>query len=175
MQSYSEDPSEADDTSPVSQISERTGLPNRTHLFSLHLAQLVKDLPAMRETWIQSLDWEDALEKGKATYSTILGLPLWLSWQRICLQCRTPEFDPWIGKMPWRREWLPTPVFLPGESHGQRTLAGCSPRGHKESDMTDELSTVQQPEKWPLGGYFETLGSQNFIYYLVSSDLTEVS
>ena len=38
---------------------------------------------------------------------------------------------------PWRREWLPTPVFLPGESHGQRSLAGYSPWGHKESDMTE--------------------------------------
>ena len=135
MQSYSEDPSEADDTSPVSQISERTGLPNRTHLFSLHLAQLVKDLPAMRETWIQSLDWEDALEKGKATYSTILGLPLWLSWQRICLQCGRPGSNPWVGKIPWRRERLPTPVFWPGEVHGL-----CSPLGGKESDVTEWLS-----------------------------------
>jgi len=39
--------------------------------------------------------------------------------KRICLQCRRPRFDPWVGKIPWRREWLPTPVFWPGESHGQ--------------------------------------------------------
>ena len=38
-------------------------------------------------------------------------------------------FDPWVGKMPWRRKWKPTPVFLPGESHGQRSLMGYSPRG----------------------------------------------
>ena len=44
------------------------------------MAQLVKNLPAMWETWIQSLDWEDPLEKGKATHSSILGLLLWLSW-----------------------------------------------------------------------------------------------
>ena len=42
----------------------------------------------------------------------------------------------WIGKIPWRREWLPTPVFWPGEFYGQRSLAGYSPWGHKESDMT---------------------------------------
>ena len=36
------------------------------------------------------------------------------------------SIDPWVGKIPWRREWLPTPVFLPGESHGQRSLAGYS-------------------------------------------------
>ena len=39
-------------------------------------------------------------------------------------RCR---FDPWVGKIPWRRVWQPTPVFLPGESHKQRSLAGCSP------------------------------------------------
>jgi len=37
------------------------------------------------------------------------------------------EFDPWVGKIPWRRAWQPTPVFLPGESHGQRSLVGYSP------------------------------------------------
>ena len=42
-----------------------------------------------------------------------------------------------IKKIPWRREWLPTPVFLPGESHGQRSLVGYSPWGHKESDTTE--------------------------------------
>ena len=46
---------------------------------------------------------------------------------RICLLCRRPGFDPWVGKMPWRRAWQPTPVFLPRESHGQRSLAGCHP------------------------------------------------
>ena len=39
-------------------------------------------------------------------------------------QCRRPGFDPWVGKIPWRREWLPTSVFLPGEFHGQKSLAG---------------------------------------------------
>ena len=46
-------------------------------------------------------------------------------------------FHLWARKIPWRRSWQLTPVFLPGESHGQRSLAGCSPRGHKESDMTE--------------------------------------
>ena len=45
----------------------------------------------------------------------------------ICLQCRRPRFDPWVGKISWRRKWQPTPVFLPGISHGQRSLAGYSP------------------------------------------------
>ena len=42
-----------------------------------------------------------------------------------------------LGRFPWRRAWLPTPVFLPGESHGQRSLVGYSPFGHRESDMTE--------------------------------------
>ena len=58
---------------------------------------------------------------------------------RICLQCRKPRFSPWVGNIPWRREWEPTPVFLPGEPHGQRNLAGFSPWGHKESDTTERL------------------------------------
>ena len=44
-----------------------------------------------------------------------------------CLQCGRPGFDPWVGKIPWRRAWQPTPIFLPGEFHGQRSLAGYSP------------------------------------------------
>ena len=45
-------------------------------------------------------------------------------------------FEPWAGKSPWRREWLPTPVFLPGEFHGHRSLVSYS---HKESDTTEQL------------------------------------
>ena len=59
--------------------------------------------------------------------------------QSICLQCGRPGFDPWVGKIPWRRKWQPTPVFLPGESHGWRSLVGYSPRGCKESDTTEWL------------------------------------
>ena len=59
-------------------------------------AQTVKNLPAVQESWVQSLGWEDPLEKGMATQ-----------------------------------------LFLPGESHGQRSLAGCSPWGHKEADKTE--------------------------------------
>ena len=58
----------------------------------------------------------------------------------IYLQCRRPEFDPWIRKIPWRRKWQSTPVFLHGKSYGQRTLAGYSPWGHKESKMTERLT-----------------------------------
>ena len=49
-------------------------------------------------------------------------------------------FNPWVGKIPWRREQLPSPVFWPGEFHGQRSLASYSPRGRKELDRTEQLS-----------------------------------
>ena len=61
-------------------------------------------------------------------------------WWRILLKCRRLGFDPSVGKIPWRREWHPTPVFLPGEAHGQRSLAAYSPRGHKESYTTERLT-----------------------------------
>jgi len=48
------------------------------------------------------------------------------------------RLNPWVRKIPWRRAWQPIPVFLLGESHGQRSLAGHSPWGRKESDMTEE-------------------------------------
>ena len=51
-------------------------------------------------------------------------------------QYRRLGFDPWVRKILWRRKWQPPPVFLPGESQGQRSLAGSSPWGHKDSDMT---------------------------------------
>ena len=73
-----------------------------------------------------------------------LGLPRWLSGKESACQCRRwkrPGFDPWVGKIPWRRKWHPTPVFLPGESHRQRSLAGHSSWGCKESDTTEWLST----------------------------------
>ena len=50
------------------------------------------------------------------------GLPWWLSSKESACQCRRPGFDPWVGKIPWRREWQPTPVFLPAKSQGQRSL-----------------------------------------------------
>ena len=51
-------------------------------------------------------------------------IPQWLSWKRIRLQCGRPGLGPWVGKIPWRREWLPTPVFWPGEFHGLSQRVG---------------------------------------------------
>ena len=57
---------------------------------------------------------------------------LWLSGKESACQHRRVRFDPWIGKIPWRRKWHPTPVLFPGKSHGQRSLAGYTPCSLKE-------------------------------------------
>ena len=61
-----------------------------------------------------------------------MGFPAGASGKELTCQrrrCRRRRFNPWVRKIPWRRAWQPTPVFLPGESHGQRGLVGYSPRG----------------------------------------------
>ena len=68
------------------------------------------------------------------------GFPGGTSDKEPACQCRRHKkwgFDPWVGKTPWRRAWQPTLVFLPRESHGQRSLAGYSPRGRKESNTPE--------------------------------------
>ena len=54
-----------------------------------------------------------------------------------CRRHKRCEFDPWVEKIPWRRAWQPTPVILPGESHGPGILTGYGPKEHKESDTTE--------------------------------------
>ena len=114
---------------------------------------------------VQSLGWEDPLEKGKATHSTILAWRihgLYSLWSRqesdTTEQLSLPQGSagfpghsalnnppanagdtgsiPGLERSPWRRKWQPTPVFLPGKSHGPKTLVCCSPWSHKESDST---------------------------------------
>ena len=87
------------------------------------------------------------MEKWRPNFPQI-GLPWWLRWWRICQQCRRPGLDPWVRKVPWRREWRSTPVFVPGESHGQRSFEGHSLCCHKESesDMTEWLTLSLFPQ-----------------------------
>ena len=68
-----------------------------------------------------------------------LGFPsgLVVKKKKSVCQCRRHRFDPWVRRSPWRRKWQPTPVFLPGESHGRGSLVSYSVWGHKESDMTE--------------------------------------
>ena len=73
----------------------------------------------------------------------IPGLPRWLSSKESACQCkrhRRLRFNPWVGKIPSGKKWKPTPVFLPEEFHGQRSLVGYSPKGRKGSDRTEQLS-----------------------------------
>ena len=72
------------------------------------------------------------------------GFPGGVSDKEPAYQCRWHKklgFNPWVGKIPWRRAWQPTPVFLSGESHGQRSLAGYGSQGCKESDTTEVINT----------------------------------
>ena len=73
--------------------------------------------------------------------SCLLGFPGGTSGKEPTCQCRSHKrcrSDPWVGKIPCRRAWQPTPVFLPGESHGQRSLAVYNPQGHKNLDTAEE-------------------------------------
>ena len=74
----------------------------------------------------------------------------------ICRRRKRRTFDSWVGKIPWRRDRLPSPGFLPGEFHGQRSPAGCSPWVCQESETTERLTLslsshlqVQEPRESP--------------------------
>ena len=75
-----------------------------------------------------------------AASAVALGFPGGSEVKSVCLECRRPGFDPCIRKIPWRRKGQPTPVLLPGESHGGRSLVGYSPWGGKELDATDNFT-----------------------------------
>ena len=102
-------------------------------------------------------------------------IPRWLSDKESTCQCRRYRrrgFDPWVGKIPWRRTWQPTPVFLPGESHGWRSLAGYSPWGHTESDMTERLNIIQRTTQLLLVSrreqVFKGRGSRVYLFCFIS-------
>ena len=65
-----------------------------------------------------------------------------VSKESVCI-CRRSGFNPWVRKIPWRRKWQPTPVSVPGKFHGQTSLVGCSPWGHKELGMTERLTLLK--------------------------------
>ena len=67
-------------------------------------------------------------------------LPWWFSGKESACQCRRLRFNPWLGKIPWRRKWQLTPVFLPGESHRQKSLMGYNSCGSKELDTTHQVN-----------------------------------
>ena len=74
----------------------------------------------------------------------IYGFPRWLSGKEPTCQCRRHGFNSWAGKIPWRRKWQPTPVFLPGQSHGRRSLLGLQFRGLRR--VRHDLATKQRQQ-----------------------------
>ena len=92
------------------------------------------------------VEWKVALQRSESLLhyfylddlSLTEGLRQWLSSKESACQCRRHGFNPWVGKIPWRRKWQPTPVFLSKKSHGQRSPVGYSPLGCKESDTTED-------------------------------------
>ena len=103
---------------------------------------MVKRLPTMWETQVRSLGRGDPLEKEMATHPSTLAWKVPWTEESGRLQSTynvgsIPGFDPWVRKILWRRKWQPTPVLLPGKSHGWKSLVGYSPWGRKESDTTE--------------------------------------
>ena len=84
---------------------------------------------------------------------------MWLSSKESTCQCRRCGFDPWVGKIPWRREWHPPPVSLLGKSHGQRSLLGTVHGVTEESDTTWRFS---QPRDWTPVSYFSCMAGRFF-------------
>ena len=80
----------------------------------------------------------------------------WLRQWRICLQRRRLGFDPWVGKIPWRREWQLTPAFLLRDFHGQRSLAGYSPWDRKELGMAEWLTYTHTWSRNPTPGHISS-------------------
>ena len=98
------------------------------------VAQLVKNLPAVQETPVQFLNWEDPLEKGWATHSSILGLPSWLSWQRTTCNARDLCLIPRLGRSPGEGNGYPY------QYSGLENSMDCIIHGVAESDTTEQLS-----------------------------------
>ena len=109
----------------------------------------------MWETWVRFLGREDPLEKEMATHSSTLAwkIPWTEEPDRLQSMGSLRIGHDWANSLPfftlmhWRRKWQPTPVFLPGESQGRRSLVGYSSWGHKELDTTELLHTHRRREK----------------------------
>ena len=101
------------------QILNEMGIPD-------HLTHLLRNLYASQEETVLDMEQRPSSKLGKEFIKTAYCHPVYLTYMQST-SCRRPQFDPWVGKIPLRREWLPTPVFLPGESHGQRTRVGYGP------------------------------------------------
>ena len=96
------------------------------------------------------------------SYSSALsGLSSRLRQYRSCLQCWRPRFDVWVGKIPWKGEWLPTPVFFSGEFHGQRSLGGPQSMVSQRAGHDWTINTFTDT----LPSYFSSALSKHTIEY----------
>ena len=103
-----------------------------------HVETIFQDKQNFRKIKINKIKWVSFFRAFKVisyTIYNIYGLPCWLTGKETTCQCRRLGFDPYVGKIPWRRKWQSTLIFLPGKSHGQRSLEGYS-HVVQESDMT---------------------------------------
>ena len=98
-----------------------------------NLSEMRKHLGALLNLLNQKLWGQDPIICVLTSPQVMKELPWWLSGKEFAWQCRKCGFNPWVRKIPWGRNWLPTPVFLPGESHGQRCLP---PWHYKELEAT---------------------------------------
>ena len=120
-------------------------------------AQLTSHCRMSGSRWVTTPLWLSRSLKPFLYSSSVYfcGLPWWLRCKskQICLKCRRPKFNLWVRKIPWRREWLPTAVFLPGEFHGQIMLAGYSLWDcwveHDWATSTVHYFTFQAPSELP--------------------------
>ena len=106
------------------------------------VVQLVKNPPAMQETLVQFLGQEDPWRRDRLPTAVFLGFPGGSDSKETICNAGDLGLIPVLGRSPWRRAWQPTPIFLPGESHGLRSLAGYSQLGHQVPYMTERLSTA---------------------------------
>ena len=122
----------------------------------------------------------------KNTTMVMLRLSRWHSGKESacrCRRCKRCGFEPRVRKIPWSRTWQPTPVFLPGKSHRQRSLVGCSPWGRKESDTTEqlhfhfslhalekEMATHSSVLAWRIPGMAEPVGLPSMGLHRVGQD-----
>ena len=91
-----------------------------------------------RTGWINK-NWMMMMMTAFKVHLSVTRLPCQLRQWSICLLCRRPVLDPWVGKILWRRKWHPVPVLLPGKSHGGRSPGDYSPWGHKDWNTTEWL------------------------------------
>ena len=113
--------------------------------------------------WLSGSQVENLSQQVCALALGMMGVPVLLGASQVALVVKNLSASagdirdvgpiPVLGMIPWRRAWQPTPVFLPGESHGQRSLAGYSPWGGKESDRTEVTWHTHTPAPHPAWGW----------------------